>query len=145
MLAPEGFIDNMTIVIDSSSSVLLSWLPTNPSLWNGIIISYTVEYQRQEPVESNGNPLEPYVTSTASIPSLPEHPLANSPDPRLVTLPLREESLQLDGLEENFIYQFTVYFENSAGRSEVSSLMQIEMPSSGTQLYHIYTYALSYH
>ena len=139
MLAPEGFIDNMTIVIDSSSSVLLSWLPTNPSLWNGIIISYTVEYQRQEPVESNGNLLEPYVTSTASIPSLPEHPLANSPDPRLVTLPLREESLQLDELEENFIYQFTVYFENSAGRSEVSSLMQIEMPSSGTHLYYLCT------
>ena len=134
---PEEFIDNVTVVIESSTSVTLSWLPVKPSLWNGIIISYTVEYQRQEPVEfivnHNPGPAEPYVTSTVSIPSLPEHPLVNSPDPRVVTLPLREESLQLEGLEENYVYQFTVYFENLAGRSEISNPVQVGMPSSGTQ------------
>lgn len=129
--APGYFISNLTVVIDSPTSVNLSWLPVNPNLWNGIITSYTVEYQRQEPVEFNGDPVEPYVKSTASIPFLPEHPLANNPDPRLVTFPLIEESLQLKGLEENYVYQFTVYFENSAGKSEASSSVQVGMPSSG--------------
>lgn len=128
-------IGNVTAVINSKTSVTLSWLPTSPSLWNGIISSYTVMYQRQGPVEFIHNSVEPYVTSTASIPSLPEHPLSNSPDPRLVTLPLRKEALQLEGLEANYIYQFAVYLENSAGRSEISSSVQVEMPSSGNTAY----------
>lgn len=122
----------MTAVINSNTSVTLRWLPADPSLWNGIIASYTVEYQRQEQVEflNNSKQLE-YVALTASIPFLPEHPLVNSPDPRLVSLPLIEESLQLGGLEENFVYQFVVYYKNSAGRSEMSNPLRIDMPTSG--------------
>ena len=52
-------------------------------------------------------------------------------DPRLITLPLVEETLRLEGLEESYVYQFIVYFENSAGRSQVSAPVQIRMPSSG--------------
>ena len=123
----------MTAVINSNTSVTLTWLPADPNLWNGIIVSYSIEYQRQKQVEfvDNSEQLE-YVTSTASIPSLPEHPLANSPDPRLVSLPLQDESLYLEGLEENFVYQFVVYYENSAGRSERSGPIRLNMPSSGT-------------
>ena len=122
----------MTAVINSNTSVTLRWLPADPSLWNGIIASYIVEYQRQEQVEfdDNSEQLE-YVMSSASIPSLPEHPLVNSPDPRLVSLPLREESLQLGGLEENFVYQFVVYYDNSVGRSEMNSPLRINIPPSG--------------
>ena len=130
----------MTAVIDSSTSVSLSWLPVDSALWNGLIVSYTVEYQRREQVEFVGTPEDPYITSTATIPSLPEHPLANSPDPRLVSLPLRAESLQLKGLEENYVYQFTVYFENSAGRSELSSPLLINMPPSGAYCILLYSY-----
>ena len=121
----------MTAVIISKTSVTLHWYPVDPSFWNGIITSYTVEYERQEPVEFSGVTEEPHVTLTASIPSLPEHPLTNSPDPRLTSLPLREESLHLDHLEENYIYQFVIYFENSAGRSGGSTPIQVEMPPSG--------------
>lgn len=121
-------------MIDSSTSVTLSWLPINPNDWNGILTTYTVQYQRQGPAEHTNTPVESYVTSTASIPSLPEHPLVNSPDPRLVTLPLREESLQLDGLEENYVYEFTVYCENSAGRSEISNPIPVIMPPSGKSM-----------
>ena len=87
-------------------------------------------------MESTSVSDEPYVNSEASIPSLPEHPLANNPDPRLVSLPLQEESLQLEGLEENYVYRFTVYFENSAGRSGASNPVLIEMPLSGIILYY---------
>ena len=122
----------MTILIDSSTSVTLSWLPINPSDWNGILTAYVVQYQRQGPAGSLNTPVESYVTLTASIPSLPEHPLSNSPDPRIVTAPLNEELLRIQGLEENYVYAFTVYCENSAGRSDSSDPLTITMPSSGT-------------
>ena len=130
---PGGFIRNVTAAINSNTSVTIRWLPADPNLWNGIIAAYTVEYERQEQVEfdNNSKQLE-YVTSSSSIPSLPEHPLVNSPDPRLVSLPLKEESLQLGGLEENFVYQFVICYENSAGRSEMSSPLTINMPPSGS-------------
>ena len=121
----------MTVQIDSPISVRLSWLPINPSGWNGILTSYTVQYERQGPAGSLNTPVESYVTSTASIPSLPEHPLANSPDPRLATLPLTQESLLLEELEENYVYEFTVYCINSAGSSQTSNPVTITMPSSG--------------
>ena len=130
-LAPEGIISNVTAVIVSKTSVSLHWYPVDPNFWNGIITSYTVEYERQDPVEFNGVTEEPHVTLTASIPSLPEHPLTNSPDPRFVSLPLRQESLHLDQLEEDYVYRFVIYFENSAGRSGESSPVRLETPSSG--------------
>ena len=134
----------MTVAIDSTTSITITWLPPSPSLWNGIVLSYTVEYQRQESPDLN-NPPEPYITSTSSIPSLPQHPLANNPDPRLVTLPLVEERLHLEGLEENYVYRFTVYFENSAGRSEVSAPVQVRMPSSGRHILPDDTTLLTFH
>ena len=128
---PIGIISNLTVEIDSSTSVRVSWLPINPSNWNGIVTVYVVVYERQGPAGSVNAPTESYVTSTASIPFLPEHPLANNPDPRLVTMPLNVESLQLRGLEENYVYEFTVYCENTAGRSDSSNPVIITMPSSG--------------
>ena len=143
ILAPEGSISNVTSVINSNTSITLSWLPVDPNLWNGIITSYIVEYQRQEPVESIGDSKEEYITLAATIPALPEHPLANSPDPRLVTLPLREESLHLEELEENYVYQVSIYSENSAGRSEASRPKRIEMPPSGINLDRCYVISYS--
>ena len=135
--APNGFINNVTVLIDSSTSVTLSWLPINPSHWNGILLSNVVEYQRQGPTTSSNTSVESYVTLAMSIPSLPEHPLANNPDPRLVILPLREESLQINGLEEDYVYKFTVYCENTAGRSELSTPVLVTMPPSGNIDMHL--------
>ena len=136
----------MTVQIDSPTSVRISWLPISPSGWNGILISYIVQYERQGQAGALNTPVESYVTSTASIPSLPQHPLANTPDPRLATLPLALESLLLEGLEENYVYEFTVYCINSAGSSEMSNSVAITMPSSGNKLLllHniIYTYTV---
>ena len=132
--APIGIISNLTVVIESSTSVRVSWLPINPSNWNGVVTAYVVLYERQGPAGSMNTPVESHVSSTASIPFLPEHPLANSPDPRLVTMPLKMESLQLRGLEENYVYEFSVYCENSAGRSDSSNPVIITTPSSGNNI-----------
>ena len=121
------------VQVGSPTSARVSWLPINPNEWNGILTSYIVQYERQGPAGSLNTPVESYVTSTASIPSLPEHPLANSPDPRLATLPLTQESLRLQGLEENYVYEFTVYCVNSAGSSEMSTPVTVTMPVSGSK------------
>ena len=133
LAAPTGSISNVTVQIESSTSVHLSWLPIAPSGWNGILSNYIIQYERQGPAGLLDTRTESYVTSTASIPSLPEHPLANSPDPRLAILPLRQESVLLEGLEENYVYEFIVYCVNSAGSSERSSPTSTAMPSSGNK------------
>ena len=121
-------------MIISPTSVVISWLPSNTSLWNGIILKYTVEYQRQGPAEFIDDPLIPYhyqyLNQTISI-----HSLENNPDPRLAISPLVDESVLIDRLEENFIYQFTIYYENSAGKSVKSDAFQLGMPSSGTYIH----------
>ena len=133
---PEGSVRNVTTTITSATSVVISWLPSNVSLWNGIIVKYTVEYQRQGPVEFVDDPFIPYLNQTISV-----HSLENNPDPRLAISPLVDESVEIDGLEENFIYEFTVLYENSAGKSVASDITQSEMPSSGM---HVYTYGACY-
>lgn len=87
---------------------------------------YTVEYQRQGPVQFIDDPFIPYFNQTVSI-----HSLKNNPDPRLAILPLVYESVDIDRLEENFLYQFTIYYENSAGKSVKSDAIQLGMPPSG--------------
>ena len=129
--APVGIVTNVSVQIESPTSVRISWLPINPSGWNGILTSYIVQYERQGPAGTLNTSVESYVRSTASIPSLPEHPLANSPDPRLATLPLTQESLLLQGLEENYVYEFTIYCVNSAGSSEMNNPVVLTMPSLG--------------
>lgn len=113
-------------MIISPTSVVISWLPSNTSLWNGIILKYTVEYQRQGPAKFIDDPLIPYLNQTISI-----HSLENNPDPRFAISPLVDESVLIDRLEENFIHQFTIYYENSAGKSVKSDAIQLGMPSSG--------------
>ena len=113
-------------MIISPTSAVIRWLPPNINLWNGIILKYTVEYQRQRPVEFIDDPLIPYFNQTVSI-----HLLENNPDPRLAISPLVNESVDIEGLEENFLYQFVIYYENSAGKSIKSDAIQLGMPSSG--------------
>ena len=126
-------------MIISPTSLVISWLPPNISLWNGIILKYTVEYQRQGPVEFIDDPLIPYLNQTVSI-----HSLKNNPDPRLVISPLVNESVYIDRLEEDFLYQFIIYYENSAGKSIRNGAIQLGMPSSGICT-HLSYYIVRYH
>ncbi len=47
--------------------------------------------------------------------------LANDPDPTRVTVPLRNESVVIVGLEEFHVYRFVIFYENSQGRSNSSA------------------------
>ena len=118
------------MVIESASSVTLFWLPPDIHLWNGLVTGYTVIYENHGPLQGSageGSGLTPLMHQTASIPS-PGQQLMNSPDPSLVSLPLKWESVFIEGLEEYHSYSFAVYQENSEGTSPLSESTKEETP-----------------
>ena len=112
----------------SATSVELSWLPPDPQLWNGVITNYTVVYKLLGPVGMT--PAEIVTTANIAIPT-PGNPLANNPDPRHATVPLQWEMVVLDDLQEYHVYDFSVFIENAAGRSEMSMAIMQELPGAG--------------
>ena len=127
-------VRNVSVQVESPSSVTVSWLPPEAQLWNGIISRYTIVYDLLGMVDKyeDHNDLEPYTTQMLSIPQ-PGQPLANNPDPRIVMLPLQLETAVISALEEFYVYQFTVYLENTIGQSEASNVVTVEMPASGME------------
>ena len=122
------------MVIESASSVTVSWLPPEVQLWNGVVTEYTVLYENHGPLqgisgEGSGG-LSPLMQQTVSIPS-PGQQLTNSPDPSLVSLPLKLESVLIEGLEEYHLYSFAVYQENVEGISPLSEATMQETPEAG--------------
>ena len=127
-VAPSaGAVEQVNISVVSSTSVNVSWLPTSQDNWNGVITRYTVEYRLIRSVRDNSG-VAP--TMYASIPALGQ-PLANNPNPTLVTLPLKKESILITGLHEFSVYQFTIYYENSVGRSDSSSPLEQATAAAG--------------
>ena len=126
--APGAPVNNFTVDVISATSVELSWLPPDPQLWNGVITNYTVIYKLLGPV---GMP--PAETITTMIKAFPTHrnPLANNLDPILASLPLRQEIVVLDDLQEYHIYEFSVFIANAAGRSEMSMAIIQGLPGAG--------------
>ena len=119
----------------------MSWLPTSQDNWNGVITRYTVEYRLirsvRDMIGMYGSGIAPTVygsgiapTMYASVPSLSQ-PLVNNPNPTLVTLPLKRESILITGLHEFSVYQFTIYYENSVGRSDISSPLEQATAAAG--------------
>ena len=121
------------VVVESASSAIVTWMPPDIHLWNGIITKYTVVYENLGAVQGNDEDetaLEPFQTQTISIPR-PGLPLVNSPDPHLVSLPLRQESVLIEELEEYHVYSFAVYMENAEGESGLSEPTTQNMPQAG--------------
>ena len=125
-------MNNFTAVITSPNSVVISWYPPAANLWNGIIIRYTVAYTQRGSVDEDSELTELRLFAQ-SIPLL-GFPLANSPDPRTANPSLVKESMQLMNLQEYLVYEFMVFFENSAGESESSEPINLEMPQIGNLL-----------
>ena len=107
--------------IETPSSVIVSWLPTNKDNWNGPIQNYNVDYNllqsanNASAVESSG--MGQFFMGSLSIPN-DKQDLVNNPDPKLATLSLKRESIEVQNLQEHHIYQFSVYYENRKGISE---------------------------
>ena len=121
---------NVTVEVGSSSSVTVSWFPPDVQSWNGVITQYTVIYQLIRKVDDDSI-VEPTYTQSVLI---QEPGMSNNPDPRVATLPLKTESVVIGQLEEFYVYRFTVFLANSAGKSDVSNPIFIDMPPSGTYL-----------
>ena len=101
-----------------ATQVELSWLPPDPQLWNGRITNYTVVYELLGPVGMmSANSSHPIMTKT--IPA-PGNPLANNADPRRASVPLQQEMVVVDDLQEDHVYKFSVFMTNAAGRSGIS-------------------------
>ena len=119
----------------SPSSMVLSWLPPDIQFWNGIITEYTVVYERLGAVEEfdDSSAMEPFTSQSISIPQ-PGLSLVNNHDPQFVTLPLQEESVLIEYLEEYYVYSFVVYLENTEGLSAASQTIIQEMPQAGIHI-----------
>ena len=137
-----GSVEQVTVDVVSSTSVNVSWLPASQDNWNGVITHYTVEYKLIRSVsdmkDMSGSGVAPTVygsgvapTMYASIPAFGQ-PLANNPNPTLVTLPMKRESVLISGLHEFSVYQFTIYYENAVGRSDSSSPLEQATSAAGS-------------
>ena len=122
---------DFAVGVESPSSVQLSWLPPEPTFWNGKVANYTVFCELLGPVASvNASTNGITMTFIKWIPS-DGQPLANSPDPRVALPPLRQESILIGDLEEYHVYRFSVRMLNTAGQSQASMLIIQELPGRG--------------
>ena len=71
--------------------------------------------------------LTPFVSQYITIPR-PGQQLMNSHDPQLASLPLQQESVIIEQLEEYYLYGFA---ENTEGVSPLSETVTQEMPEAG--------------
>ena len=126
--APGAPIRNFTVEVISATSVELSWLPPDPQLWNGVITNYTVVYKRLGPV---GMTTAETVTTMVKAFPTQGNPLINNLDPRHATVPLQQEIVVLDDLQEYHVYEFSVFIANTAGQSEMSMAIIQGLPGAG--------------
>ena len=118
----------------SATHVKLSWLPPDPQLWNGRITNYTVVYELLGPVGmTSDNSSQTIMTKV--IPTQ-GNPLANNADPRLASVPLQQEVIVVDGLQEHHVYKFSVFMANAVGRSRMSITIIQALPGAGLLLWH---------
>ena len=140
-LVPAGVVSDVQVSINSPSSILVSWQPTDKDNWNGVIQRYTIIYERLRSVGddvsttiSEGSGLGSIFVDSISIPDAGQR-LLNNPDPTLAVLPLRREQVVIEGLEEYHVYQVTVYYETSQGRSDKTSPRILQTLMSGIKCY----------
>ena len=109
------------------TSVELSWRPTEKAeLCKGTIDTYAITTTRYSP--SN------WITKRADdshSETILFTPQTNNPDPSLATEPLLTEQYQVEELEENFEYHFSVSIMNQGGTGMSSEPLVQVMPEAG--------------
>ena len=117
---------NIYITVLISNTINVSWQPPKRRDWNGRIDFYKLILTRHDDVDLQKR-AEP--TSREVL----VKPTSNHPDPSLAKEPLQLESSLIEGLEENFVYSFTIVIYNAAGNSIVSEPTTQKMPQAGKQ------------
>ena len=128
-VAPGASILSFTLEMVSATRVVLSWLPPDPEIWNGVITNYTIVYELLGPVEMTSDNSSQTIM-TKAIPTQ-GNPLANNADPRLASVPLQQEVAVVDDLQEHHVYKFSVFVANAAGRGEMSMTIIQALPGAG--------------
>jgi len=128
--SPGATVSNFTVEVISATSVVLSWLPPDPHLWNGVITNYTVTYQLLGPVGITHTSITDAVSTMAIAVPMQGDQLANNANPLLVAWPLQRETAIVDDLQEYNVYTFSVFIVNSAGRSQMSQIIIQELPGA---------------
>ena len=128
-VAPGAPVDSFMVEMVSATRVELSWLPPDPQLWNGVITNYTVEYELLGPVGMmSANSSQPIMMK--AIPTQ-GNSLVNNANPRFASVPLQQETVVVDDLQEDHVYQFSVFMTNAAGRSGMSMTIIQALPGAG--------------
>ena len=133
---PTASPTNLTLIDVTATSATVGWYPPDPSSWNGLLTHYIINYQlirsREETMGSSTNPQLSFV-----IPSFGQ-PLVNELDPTRIDSSLLMERARVNGLEEYYVYQFSVYYETTVGRSPSSTSLLLETLPAGSS-HTIYT------
>ena len=105
----------------------MQWLPASQGTWNGIITSYTIEYTLLHQVSTHEkfSDEQNYFMATKS-----QSQLKNNPDPTQAISPLMWEDIVIEQLKPYFVYSFSISYQNSAGKSDKTTL-NISLPYSG--------------
>ena len=126
-IVPTGTVEEISVVIDSPRSAVISMKPPPRVDWNGRIVSYVITSVRLSPAGGTVKKRE----ASSHIETTVVKPMANHPDPSLATEPLKPESYRLEDLEENFEYNFFVGIVNSKGTGSPTDPITQTMPESG--------------
>lgn len=127
--APQSAVRNVTAEVLSPTSVRLNWLPGGQDTWNGIITRYTIHYTLLRRVSTNSR--QDADMLVALVADTTSSQLRNNPNPTLTANPLLWEETEIEGLKAYYIYSFVVYYENSAGQSASSDIVELSLPYSG--------------
>ena len=117
---------DLSVNIQSPTSVELSWRPPEKAEWKGKIDFYAITTTRHSP--RNGITKRADDSHTETILFTPQ---ANNPDPSLATEPLLTEQYLVEELEENFEYSFSVSIMNQGGTGMSSEPLVQVMPEAG--------------
>ncbi|XP_036939446.1 receptor-type tyrosine-protein phosphatase S-like isoform X7 [Acanthopagrus latus] len=103
MFPPSGYPKISDFINATCCSLQFSWLPPAPEECNGVITEYTVAYKEATSPKPSADPVSP-----SSLPAPPSLPW-------LITVPARESSYTILGLNHSTAYEVQLRAHNKAG------------------------------
>ena len=116
---------DISLEVLSPTSVKVSWKPPNKKEWKGKIDSYEITVVCLGLNEGIIRKCELQNNNIAVSPQ------ANNPDPSLAMQPLHSEQHLIEGLEENYYYNFSISIINDGGSGLPSTPISQLMPQAG--------------
>ena len=125
IIAPTVPVNSISFEVVSPTSVRVSWKPPNKKEWKGKINTYKITAICLGPNEGITRSCELQDNNIVVVPQ------ANNPDPSLAMEPLQSEQYLIEGLEENYDYNFSINIINAGGNGLPSTPISQIMPQAG--------------